>query len=53
MGCADTSAVDAFVSRTVPEGAELVMPAAQQPWGYVGSVADPNGHIWTARADAP
>ena len=33
-------------------GAELVMEAENQNWGYAGAFADPDGHMWqVGRAD--
>jgi uncharacterized protein len=44
---ADTGAL---VQRAVAAGAGLVLPPGQQPWGYVGAFADPDGHLWMVRA---
>jgi uncharacterized protein len=38
--------VDAVVATATRAGAEVVMPAAQQPWGYTAAIADPDGHVW-------
>jgi predicted lactoylglutathione lyase len=40
------SSVDEIVKRACEAGAESVIPAGQQPWGYAGLVADPDGHVW-------
>jgi uncharacterized protein len=45
---ADTNTL---VQRAVAAGADLVIPPGQQPWGYVGAFADPDGHLWMVRAD--
>jgi uncharacterized protein len=43
---------DALVQRAAAAGASVVLPAGQQPCGYVGAFADPDGHVWMVRADA-
>ena len=40
------SGVDAFIERAVRAGAEVVTAPGQQPWGYAGVFADPDGHLW-------
>lgn len=52
ISAATPTATDALVQRAVAAGARLVMPPGQQPWGYVGTFADPDGHLWMVRADA-
>lgn len=42
---------DALVDHAVAAGATLVTPTGQQPWGYAGAFADPDGHIWMVRAE--
>lgn len=50
----DPADVDAKVEHAVDNGARLVATAEQQPWGYCGSFADPDGHVWMIRAqDGP
>lgn len=50
---ADTDAdVDAMVQRARQAGAEIVAEPGQQPWGYAGAFADPDGHVWMVRAGA-
>jgi predicted lactoylglutathione lyase len=39
-------AVDAFLERAHRAGAEIVSGAGRQPWGYGGTFADPDGHLW-------
>ncbi len=43
--------VDELVERARQAGAELVTKAGQQPWGYAGSFADPDGHVWMVTAE--
>jgi PhnB protein len=39
--------VDAFAKRAVAEGAEVVIPVADQPYGdRAGRLKDPYGHLW-------
>lgn len=42
----DEAAVDELVERARRAGAEIVAPAGLQPWGYAGTFADPDGHLW-------
>ena len=51
IGAATPADTDALVQRAVAAGAELAVPPGQQPWGYVGAFADPDGHLWMVRAD--
>jgi hypothetical protein len=41
---------DARIGQAVAAGARITTPPTQQPWGYSGSFADPDGHIWMVRA---
>ena len=43
---------DALVQRAAAAGARVVLAPGQQPWGYVGAFADPDGHVWMVQADA-
>ncbi len=45
--------VDAVVAKAVAAGAAVVTPPAQQPWGYAGVIADPDGHLWQLIPDGP
>ena len=38
--------VDAVIAAARDAGATIVAEPAQQPWGYVGTFADPDGHLW-------
>lgn len=40
------AAVDELVERAHRSGAETITPPGRQPWGYVGTFADPDGHVW-------
>lgn len=39
-------AVDALLRRAAQAGAEIVLEAGPQMWGYAGAFADPDGHLW-------
>jgi predicted lactoylglutathione lyase len=44
---AETEAdVDGLVERAHQAGGEVVTQPGQQPWGYAGAFADPDGHVW-------
>ena len=40
------AAVDDLVARAEAAGAAVVSAPQQQPWGYEGTFADPDGHLW-------
>ena len=40
------SGVDETVKRACEAGAERVTAPGHQPWGYAGTFADPDGHVW-------
>jgi len=46
----DPAAVDALVDRARAAGAEVVAAPAAQPWGYTGTFADLDGHLWSVVA---
>ena len=46
----DPAAVDALVGRARAAGAQVVAEPAQQPWGYTGTFADLDGHLWSVVA---
>jgi predicted lactoylglutathione lyase len=43
--------VDAVVARAHAAGAATVTEPAQQPWGYTGTFADPDGHLWMVTSE--
>lgn len=50
----DTSAeVDAWYSRAINAGAEVIATPEEQSWGYAALVADPDGHVWEITAVSP
>lgn len=38
--------VDRLIERARSAGAQVVTEPAPQPWGYTGTFADPDGHLW-------
>lgn len=45
--------VSQLVERARQAGAELVTAPGPQPWGYAGTFADPDGHLWMVTAAVP
>jgi len=39
-------AVDDLIARAGAARATIVTTPGSQPWGYVGTFADPDGHLW-------
>ena len=46
----NAAAVDALFARAVGAGAEVVDAPARRAWGYTGTFADPDGHLWSVVA---
>jgi predicted lactoylglutathione lyase len=42
--------VDALLATARAAGAEVVAEPEQRPWGYTGTFADPDGHLWMVSA---
>lgn len=38
--------VTTALARASEAGGEIVSAAQQQPWGFTGTFADPDGHLW-------
>jgi len=38
--------VDATIERARSAGARIVAEPERKPWGYTGTFADPDGHLW-------
>ena len=49
---ADEAAVDGLVARAAAAGATVVVAPGSQPWGYTGTFADPDGHLWMVTTPA-
>jgi predicted lactoylglutathione lyase len=53
IGQATDAAVDELLRCARDAGADIVMEAADQRWGYAGAFTDPDGHMWQViRADS-
>jgi predicted lactoylglutathione lyase len=46
LGAASPAEVDAIVARALAAGASSIAAPGAQRWGYSGSFADPDGHVW-------
>lgn len=46
IGLATDAAVDELMRGARDAGAEIVIEAGNQRWGYAGAFADPDGHMW-------
>jgi predicted lactoylglutathione lyase len=44
--------VDALVCVAVQAGATVAIPPEQRGWGYIGTFADPDGHLWEVQHPA-
>jgi predicted lactoylglutathione lyase len=52
IGLATDAAVDELMRHAQDAGAETVIDTGTQKWGYAGTFADPDGHMWqVGRAD--
>ncbi|MGP3979739.1 VOC family protein [Streptomyces sp. KR80] len=50
---AETKAdVDELIKRAYRAGGEIVTLPGQQPWGYAGAFADPDGHVWMVTSES-
>lgn len=52
LGAATDADVDELVERARTAGAEVLSPPGSQPWGYAGTFADPDGHVWMVTSAA-
>lgn len=53
LGKESDQSVDEMIQRALEAGAAIVTAPGRQPWGYAGALADPDGHVWMVRAEAP
>ncbi|MFG3697823.1 VOC family protein [Micromonospora sp. NPDC047620] len=51
LPAATSAEVAQLVERARAAGAEVVVEPGQQPWGYTGAFADPDGHLWMVSAE--
>jgi uncharacterized protein len=50
---AETDAgVEALIKQASEAGAVVVTEPGQQPWGFAGMFADPDGHLWMVTSPA-
>jgi predicted lactoylglutathione lyase len=49
---ATAAEVDQRLERAAEAGAVVIADPGQQPWGYVGTFADPDGHLWMVTSAA-
>lgn len=45
-----TAEVDELLARAGDVGGDIASAPQQQPWGYTGTFADPDGHLWAVLA---
>jgi predicted lactoylglutathione lyase len=43
--------VDSVMAQAEAVGATVRAPAGVQPWGYAGTFADPDGHLWMVTSE--
>ncbi|MGH9234976.1 MAG: VOC family protein [Acidimicrobiales bacterium] len=41
------------MARAADAGATVITAPGTRPWGYTGTVADPDGHLWMVVRAAP
>ena len=46
IGLPTDAEVDKLMRRAQDAGAKIVTEAGNQQWGYLGTSADPDGHLW-------
>jgi predicted lactoylglutathione lyase len=51
INAATSAEVDELYARGVAGGADVVEAPNQKPWGYMATIADPDGHPWLIRSN--
>ena len=51
IGAATPAEVEELYTRSVAGGANSLEAPNQKPWGYMATVADPDGHPWLIRSN--
>ncbi|MEU5945172.1 VOC family protein [Micromonospora sp. NPDC047465] len=51
LSAATSAEAAQLVERARAAGAEVVVEPGQQPWGFAGAFADPDGHLWMVSAE--
>ncbi|ARQ70519.1 VOC family protein [Streptomyces marincola] len=50
VSAGSATGVDDLIGRARRAGAAVVTEPGEQPWGYCGTFADPDGHLWMVTA---
>jgi uncharacterized glyoxalase superfamily protein PhnB len=53
LALATEDEVDAAFESAVRAGGEVVAAPGPRPWGYEGTCADPDGHLWQLSVEPP
>jgi uncharacterized protein len=53
LGAQTDADVAELVERARRAGATVLTEPDRQPWGYAGTFADPDGHIWMVTSEPP
>ena len=51
LGAATPAEVGRVIERARDAGAEIITEPGQQPWGFTGTFADLDGHIWMVASE--
>ena len=51
LGRDSDAGVNDLIERAKRAGASVVTEPGQQPWGYSGAFADPDGHVWMVTSE--
>ena len=52
LQAATDAEVDELVRRAHDAGAQVLTQPGRQPWGYAGTFADPDGHVWMITSES-
>jgi predicted lactoylglutathione lyase len=52
MAAETDGGVDRLIKRAREAGAAIITEPGSQPWGYAGTFADPDGHLWMITSGA-
>lgn len=53
IGAQTDADVAEVIERAREAGATILTEPDRQPWGYAGTFADPDGHIWMVTSETP
>lgn len=51
LGAETPAVVAQMIERVRQAGGQIITEPGQQPWGYAGAFADPDGHIWMVTSE--